>query len=268
MSTPRFELASLREMAGYTQERLAERLGVAPDTVSSWERGRRAPSPDRRRDLAAVLGIGLSRLGRILDPEHASEVVGHEVPRWLSHYESLMHAAGRIDYFALVVVPGMFQTREYAAAIERQSIDPLTDEQVQRRVESRIARQTVLHRAAQPLHAQLLIEESVLKQSVGGPGVMRDQLAHLASLTGLPNVDIRVLTDDGRAAIGVSSFELLTRPDDTDPFMAITVSLGGPSYTELPETLGIYMRYLDHFHRVALDAEQSRDLIQQLEETS
>jgi transcriptional regulator with XRE-family HTH domain len=268
MTTPRSELASLREAAGYTQERLAEHLGIAQDTVSSWERGRRAPSPDRRPQLANALGISLARLGRILNPDQPLDLDGHEVPRWLTHYESLLHAAGRIDYLTLVIVPGMFQTREYAAAIERKSITPLTEEQIQQRVESRIARQQILFRDLHPLQVSLVVSESILKQRVGSPVVMADQLAYLVDLSLRPNIEIRVLPDDGRASVALSSFELLTRPDEMDPFMAINVSLGGPSYTEFPETLGVYVRYLRHFKTVALDAKQSRHLIQHLEETS
>jgi transcriptional regulator with XRE-family HTH domain len=50
---------SRREQLGLTQAEVEERAGLAQTTVSNVERGRTAlPSPDHRRRLAKVLGVG------------------------------------------------------------------------------------------------------------------------------------------------------------------------------------------------------------------
>ena len=46
----------IREATGWTQEKLAQEIGVAFSTVNSWERGRRTPQP-----------FLLKRLGELAD---------------------------------------------------------------------------------------------------------------------------------------------------------------------------------------------------------
>jgi transcriptional regulator with XRE-family HTH domain len=45
-----------REMVGLNQEDLAERLGVARNTINRWERGHNPPTAPMRRKLARALG--------------------------------------------------------------------------------------------------------------------------------------------------------------------------------------------------------------------
>jgi DNA-binding XRE family transcriptional regulator len=59
-------LARRRLTIGYTQERLAEVLGVYPSTVGRWERGVQVPQPWQRPDLAKALGVTLERLDVLL----------------------------------------------------------------------------------------------------------------------------------------------------------------------------------------------------------
>jgi transcriptional regulator with XRE-family HTH domain len=55
-------VAAYRRRAGLTQEQLAERLRVTPETVSRFERGVIAPSFERLEMLAAEFRIGLRDL--------------------------------------------------------------------------------------------------------------------------------------------------------------------------------------------------------------
>ena len=50
-------IRQLREERGWTQVRLAVRLGVAPDTVSHWERGVNRPRPGMQQGLAQLFGV-------------------------------------------------------------------------------------------------------------------------------------------------------------------------------------------------------------------
>ena len=45
-------LAQLRREHGYSQEKLAERLGVSEQEVSKWERAESAPDTDHKISLA------------------------------------------------------------------------------------------------------------------------------------------------------------------------------------------------------------------------
>ena len=44
-------VSSIREATGWTQEKLAQEIGVSFSTVNAWERGRRSPQPFLLRKL-------------------------------------------------------------------------------------------------------------------------------------------------------------------------------------------------------------------------
>lgn len=68
MAIRRTALAAQREALGFTQEALAQALGVELSTVGRWERGTLTPQPWRRPDLANVLKVSLEDLDVLLNP--------------------------------------------------------------------------------------------------------------------------------------------------------------------------------------------------------
>jgi transcriptional regulator with XRE-family HTH domain len=68
MATRRDALAAHREALGFTQETLAQALGVELSTVGRWERGTLTPQPWRRPDLASILKLSLEDLDVLLNP--------------------------------------------------------------------------------------------------------------------------------------------------------------------------------------------------------
>lgn len=57
-------LSQLRRDAGYTQESLAEAMGVSRQAVSKWESGQAMPEAATLVDLADLLGCSLDQLMR------------------------------------------------------------------------------------------------------------------------------------------------------------------------------------------------------------
>lgn len=55
-------LARLREGRGWSQAKLAQKVGVAPETVAAWESGREFPAQMQLLDLARALKVKISRL--------------------------------------------------------------------------------------------------------------------------------------------------------------------------------------------------------------
>ena len=55
-------VAAYRETVGLTQEQLAEKIGVAVETISRLERGVTLPSILRLAEIAEALGIEIDRL--------------------------------------------------------------------------------------------------------------------------------------------------------------------------------------------------------------
>ncbi|MEW1753281.1 helix-turn-helix transcriptional regulator [Streptomyces angustmyceticus] len=65
-------LARRRRTLGYSQEKLAQLLGVDRTTVGRWESGRIAPQPPQRRALATALDLSLHELDALLMPPGAT----------------------------------------------------------------------------------------------------------------------------------------------------------------------------------------------------
>jgi transcriptional regulator with XRE-family HTH domain len=80
MTGKRQRLVSMRKEAGFSQERLAEVVGVERSTVQRWECGERYPQPWARPKLARALGISDQELSELLDepanPESAASEPG------------------------------------------------------------------------------------------------------------------------------------------------------------------------------------------------
>ncbi|WP_158851160.1 helix-turn-helix domain-containing protein [Saccharothrix deserti] len=72
MATRRQSLADRRTALGFTQETLAQRLGVERSTVARWERGVQAPQPWNRPDLAKALQVTPDGLAELLSQTQAN----------------------------------------------------------------------------------------------------------------------------------------------------------------------------------------------------
>lgn len=69
-------LQALRKEAGFTQEQLAEKIGVARRTVSRWETGNNTPDLDILMELADLYEVDLRE---ILNGERKSEHMNKEL---------------------------------------------------------------------------------------------------------------------------------------------------------------------------------------------
>ena len=58
----RDNLVRLRKMNGFTQETLAEKVGVTRQAIAKWEAGETIPDLERARLIADVLGVSLDDL--------------------------------------------------------------------------------------------------------------------------------------------------------------------------------------------------------------
>lgn len=82
-------LKEFRESCGYTQEELAEMVGVAKTTITGYEKGNRKPDVPKIKKLAHALGItGDQLLGTGLDINKAP-LYSSEAMRLAKDYDGL-----------------------------------------------------------------------------------------------------------------------------------------------------------------------------------
>ena len=63
-------LISLRKLNGYSQDELAERIGVSRQTLSKYETGESLPDIEKSQALAEVFGVSLDDLVKYKKEDH------------------------------------------------------------------------------------------------------------------------------------------------------------------------------------------------------
>jgi transcriptional regulator with XRE-family HTH domain len=252
-----------RQQLGFTQEVLAEELGVATNTYREWERGIATPRVGFRPRLARRLEVSPVEIDRWLDGDGRSIAPsGLDVPAWLGHYASLEQGAGALWSFEPLVVPGLLQTAAYAAAVERRGPGSISEAAVAEKVRVRLARQAVLVREPSPLALSVIIDESVLYRLAGDERVMADQLDHLVAAGDRPTIRIQVLPfTAGAFSAAFGSFTVLTSPGSAEPYIACTADRAGPHYLDRTHEVEAHIDLFRHLGDVALSSGASRALM-------
>jgi transcriptional regulator with XRE-family HTH domain len=107
MVSKRDWLVNARKATGFSQEKLAETIGVDRSTIMRWERGETCPQPWARPKLARALGISNQELGELLsdtaEPESAAsapeQIAGEVAP--LHRRNFLRHRVAKTAFPAL-----------------------------------------------------------------------------------------------------------------------------------------------------------------------
>jgi transcriptional regulator with XRE-family HTH domain len=179
-----------REAELLTQEALARQLHCDRSHVAKIEAGTRVPQESFAKNCDEILRTGgaLRRMWRQIDwyPE-----VQH--PDWFERRAEMDAQAVALRAYQEQVIPGLLQTPAYAHALfSRRNTDV---DQIESRVRARLSRQPRFLADDGPLYIAVL-DESCLRNAVGGPLVMRDQCAHLLSVGQRPNIRIQVAPAD------------------------------------------------------------------------
>jgi transcriptional regulator with XRE-family HTH domain len=210
------ELRRLRERTGLTGDQVADRLGWSGSKISRIELNRIGVKLADLRKLLDVYGVSaahrdeLEALASETLRSGVLEAPSSALTAEISSYIDEETEAKSVWNWEPQIVPGLLQTRRYARAIIEgwASIMPTTREEIERRVEARLARRRLLTRDP-PLDLSVVLDESVLRRKVGDRSVMREQLDHLIEDSQLPNVRLQVLALGGEHPIGTGSFSYM-----------------------------------------------------------
>ena len=263
------ELRQFREHAGLTGEQVAEQMGWSVAKVYRIEGDRVRVLPRDVQRLLKLYGISgeqteavleLARLARAKDWWH--QYFG-AIPEWFQFYVGLEAAASAMQEYCAELVTGLLQTEAYARAVMAAAARSDTEE-MDRQVAVRLERQKRLTGPDAP-SLWVILGEGVLHRQVGGPAVMRDQLAHIAQMAGRGNVTVQVLPfTAGAHPAMLGSFTLMQFPDPADKDVVYLEAETSALYLEKPEDVRRYNLMIDYLRAQALGPAESRALIAQM----
>lgn len=245
-----YYLRFCRQQRGLTGEQAGQVMGYTKSTVSKLETG------VMRLDAPTALKIDKAwNTGGIFSFLVHFATLGHD-PDWFRQYVDFEVKAKMIRLWENEWVPGLLQTREYAmAGLTAGGIDNLEEA-----VEARMARQTLLTSDDPPL-LWVLLDQGVIEQPVGGPEVMRTQLAWLLEASDHPKVNIRIVPRSVGAHPGMDgAFMVLSLPSGD---VAYSEAAGGGRLVAVPDEVMSYVVRYERLSQEALPLGLSRDMIRQ-----
>ncbi|MFH8385154.1 Scr1 family TA system antitoxin-like transcriptional regulator [Kitasatospora sp. NPDC018058] len=204
------QIKLLREQAGLTRKELGERVGYGEHLISAVERGVRTPQPELLVAVDRLLNAGgmLAVAKDDVVSARAKARVRH--PGWFRGYAALEPVAVEVHEYSLYAIPGLLQTEAHARAVYGMRQPLLTEEVIEERVASRIARQEILTRWPRAIFSWV-IDESVLLRPLGGWGVHEEQLLHLLAVGRMRGMAIQIMPLNRSEHAGLGGpFNLIT----------------------------------------------------------
>ncbi|GAA4233885.1 helix-turn-helix transcriptional regulator [Actinomadura meridiana] len=228
--------------------------GVDNSRVANWESaGAKMPQKHAETlDRVWKTRGHFARLRRLAESAHD--------PNWFDQYTQYEERADAVCAYSALVIHALFQTEDYARALIEgaQVVDD-----VEGTLASRMARRRILDSPDAP-DLRLFVRQSVLEDPVGGPDVMRGQLAHLLELSHRKGVVVRALAKAKATHAGVDGSFTLLRSEQVEHAWSPAVN-GGRLVTD-PAKVKDYRLRWDLIGHDALSRDSTRSLLRDLME--
>jgi transcriptional regulator with XRE-family HTH domain len=263
-------IKDLREQSGKSLNEVADGLMVSKSKLSRLENAQGRPLPRDIRDLIAYYEIeGQPLAGRLRRWVRDAQRSG-----WWTDFDVLLDTSGleaHVAYetdatveriYTLPFVPALLQTEEYATAIFRDYEGRSADE-VAQLVEYRLKRQEVLstREGLPPLQLIAVTYESTLRQAVGSPRIMREQLEALAGRRSDPNVRLYVLPFSAKPVFSMTCMYAYFEYEDLGQDLVNIETHAGFYNIDDPEQVASYMDAHRTLVEASLSEDESRDFI-------
>ncbi|WP_092602796.1 helix-turn-helix domain-containing protein [Actinopolyspora xinjiangensis] len=254
------ELRELRKEAGIPVRELAKRVQLGHAAVSRYETGVRSPSRDLLARLLMELGASGERYDELMELQRrASEpnLIGDSrsgLHKHLLNLAEFERTATRIVHVAPLVIPGPLQTRSYAEEI----MASLSGEERHLRVELRMARSSEVLSTGK---LDAIICERVLRDDIGGRGVLAEQLRHLATTASNSNATIRILPERlQRWTLAHNGSFVLFEFSKASPIIHLE-HYRGPAFIYDQKDVEAYREALDNLTDAAMSPNESLQLM-------
>ena len=265
-----FLLRQLRTERGLSIENVAERAMLHPTKLSRLETGRVGAAPRDIRDLCIVYGItDAAERERLMElaREGKQRAWWQKLDLPYATYIGLEAEAVFIRDYNPDIIAGLLQVEGYARAIFEENDPPLDLAAMDQRTEARLRRQALLTQDDPPLF-HYITDEVALHRPVGGPAVMREQLARVLEVSRLPNVTFQVIPLAVGAHPGImSNFVILDFDKPMVNDIVYVEGAVGNIYLESASELERYRRIFSRLERIALDPESSAAMVTRIAQT-
>ncbi|WP_406172756.1 helix-turn-helix domain-containing protein [Streptomyces sp. NBC_00996] len=258
------ELRRLRDAAGLTAREAATLLGVSNVQISQIEAGLTGVSEQRLRRLTSHYAC--------TDEEFIDALVAMATDRtrgWWEEYRGLLptpfldlseleHHARFQRHAAILYVPGLLQTEDYARAVFSSRLPELTNEEVELRIRHRMTRQEI------SIPYEVVLHEAALRIRVGDRATSKAQLAQLLSLSEADHITLRVVPFDLDGFARASS--TMTYVGGPLPKLDTVVrdAPHGSVFIDSEAQLNTYRTSFRRVKAASLEPEQSREFIHKL----
>lgn len=200
----------LRNAAGLTQAELGRRTHVVSTRITQVERSSGARPT---RELARALDEVLAADGLLVDLW--PYVYREAFPDWSQRFMEYSARAVSIHEYAAHVVPGLLQTEDYAREVLSVHPEHEDENKLEERLAARMERQKQIAADDGP-ELWVVLDEAVLRRSVGGHAVMRGQLRRLLDAVSKGRATAQVLRfEQGAHGSMGGSLTMLTLADAT-----------------------------------------------------
>jgi len=299
-------LRGYRESMGFNLDQAARILECDRSKVSRIETGQRGIRPKELRELLTEYGVAAGEQEALLAIAHSGRLTGWwlDYADVLSEagqdYVIMESAATEVLAYEPNQVPDLLQTPRYASAVAEADANCTSAEQQAHAVEVKLARQRIALGAsvteasvtgplvtvasaagvtqtrptgrgasqARTRRLDFVVTEGALRQAVGGPGVMPDQLSRLAALAESgaragARISVRVLpfAAGAHAAAGCGSMTILRFAQTPGIGVIHLAGLSGGVSLEGREEVARYVRTFNQLRTAALTPAESARLL-------
>ncbi|MQY15650.1 hypothetical protein SRB5_58380 [Streptomyces sp. RB5] len=263
------ELRKLREAAGVSGADAAAHLGGERSLMSHVEAGRWGIKPERVQFLASYYEVGDQELVQALIAMARERGEGwwgkyHGVlPPALLDLAELEHHAKYLRTAQALIMPGIFQTEDYARAVYRAAIPGPSEDETNAQVEHRLRRRDIFERES-PTPYEAILHEAALQINYGSRDISRRQLEHILEVAELPNISVRVIPFSVEVSIGFTPQLFYAGGPVPQLDTVVIEGAHGMHFVNAEVQLKKYRSLFSAIEELSLSADESRKMIHRI----
>jgi transcriptional regulator with XRE-family HTH domain len=272
-------LKEWRDESGQSLTEVARETLISTSKLSRLENAEGKPRLRDVRDLIRFFGKqGTERAAQL-----ERWVADADAPGWWTDFdEEVLHGRNRLDthlayeteatvarVYTLPFVPALLQTDAYAEAVYR-DMERRPEDQIGQLKEIRHKRKELLKERAGlgPLKLVAVTHECTLRQVVGSPQVLRDQLGELLTRSREDNVSLHVFPFSAKPAFTMTCmYAIFEYRDDLEQDLVQIETQAGFWAIDDPDRVAEYKKAHENLVAFALSQDDSRELIRDIRDS-